>query len=113
MTYIERLSKLREASFDIKPFLQVADSLSSLDDVTRWLGENLHLVRHGHCQNIAALYGHVVNSREGVGAPGHVAFIQGGLVYDPIYFPNKTPVGFEEWSNKFPVNEKVTLIKLK
>ena len=107
------LYNTEEASFNIRPFLQVADSFSRVNEVTEWLSGNTQLLRHGHCQNIAALYAHVDGSRVGVSALGHVAFFRNGLVYDPIFFPNKTPLSYDEWSLKFPVNEKVLLIKLK
>ena len=109
MNYKEKLNFL-EASFNIKPFLEVADKLKSLDEVTRWVKQN-NFDKHGHCQNIAALYAYVANKFTGIATGGHVAFLDGDKVYDPIYF--NTPVDVEMWQDKFKVNKKVNLIRLK
>jgi len=110
-SFSERLDNLYEASFDIKPFLDIANDLHSLDAVTKWVKQN-HYNVHGHCQNIAALYAYVENKFTAISTSGHIAFKLGDKIYDPIYF-SQVPTSVEIWQKKFPVNENKTLIKLK
>ena len=110
MNYEQRLTLL-EASFNIKPFLDVADKLKSLDEVTGWVKQN-NFDKHGHCQNIAALYAYVANKFTGIATGGHVAFLHNDKVYDPIYF-KEVPTTKKQWQDKFPNNKEVNLIKLK
>ena len=107
----ENINILYEASFNIKPFLDIADSLNSLDEVTKWVKQN-HLNVHGHCQNIAALYAYVSNKFTAISTPGHIAFKLNNKVYDPINF-NTVPVDLDVWEKKFSNNELKTPIKLK
>jgi len=115
MSYRRRLtemySQIQEASFNIKPFLDVKDKIRNIDEVTRWVKEK-GFNKHGYCQSIAALYNYVDNGRgQGMAAPGHVAYLRGDKVYDPITF-SSVPVSRSEWEKKFPKNNVVRLIRL-
>ena len=100
---------LSEASFDIKPFLKIKDELKSLDEVTRWVKSN-NYNKHGYCQTIAALYDYIKPGK-GIATRGHIAYIDGNNVYDPINFNNV--VSKDEWVKKFPDYEIKNLIKMK
>jgi len=101
---------LREASTIIKPFVDIADSLKSLDEVTRWVKQNGY-DKHGYCQSIVALYNHVKTGKA-IMAPGHIAYLDDETVYDPIAFNGK--VLLAKWQKKFPKNKITTqFIKLK
>jgi hypothetical protein len=101
---------LREASTNIKPFVDIADSLKSLDEVTSWVKNNGYN-KHGYCQSVTALYNYVKPAKA-IMAPGHIAYLDGENVYDPIAFNGK--VSLIEWQKRFPKNKITTqFIKLK
>jgi hypothetical protein len=107
----KKKESFEEASFSIKPFLDIANDLNSINDVTNWVKKN-NLDKEGHCQNIAALYAYVDGSTKGITTKGHIAFIKNDKVYDLLRF-NKVPVDVKEWKAKYPDYEIKTLIPLK
>ena len=102
----------KEATFkNINKYIQKADDLKTLSDVTKFVYDN-KLNKEGECQNISALYGYVDNSNKGISTVGHVAFVKGTKVYDPIRF-KKVPIDIKEWKNKYKNNKDVKIISLK
>ena len=112
MTKLKKLyESFKEASFEIRPFLDIKNKLSNVNEVTEWV-RGKHYDKHGYCQTIAALYDYVDNGKgKGIMSFGHVAYIDGNKVYDPINF-SRVPVEVEEWKKKFPINQTGNLITM-